>query len=301
LTTRIAQDHPKNPVLLSDIQATYKWLDEHSEEARLSLLAAGTLKLFLNVNDPTVDEWIGQWETADNIMLNLHYDLGNVKAAKDFLLKYDKLLLTAGCGTMKILNRDGREPAPISSESDNQRLRAVRDEMRKPEELKVNQDGHEPAPNSSESDNQRLREVLNEMRKSGELIDAVLVPTFSSSDVSIGANDESDDEEVEYECNDGAGDSDVEPNNDVLEVNPSELGAHRVILAAAIPYLRDRATEWKKDSVVNEIYFYGSAFGAKLLLGTLPTPRPQDPRAETSYYLRLCLHRGLRFLIYFNN
>ena len=246
LTTRIAQDHPKNPVLLSDIQATYKWLDEHSEEARLSLLSAGDLKLFLNVNDPTTDEWTGQWETAKNIMLNLHYDFGSLKTAGDFLLKYDKLLLAAGCGTMKIFNRDS----------------------------------HEPAPSSSESDNQRLREVLNDMRKSGELIDTVLVPTFSSAEVSIWANNESDCgsdvEQAEYECNDGAGDNDVEPDSDVVEVNPSELGAHRVILAAAIPYLRDRATGWKKDSVVDEIYFYGSAFGAKLLLGTVPTPLPQD-------------------------
>ena len=271
MTTRIAQDHPKNAVLLSDIQATYKWLDEHSEEARLSLLSTGGLKLFLNVNDPTTDEWTGQWETAENIMLNLHYDIGNLKTARDFLLKYDKLLLAAGCGTMKIFNRDG----------------------------------HEPAPSSSESDNQRLKEVLNQMRKSGELIDTVLVPTFSSSEVFFGANDESDyesgAEEVEYECNDGAGDGGVEPDNNVVEVNPSELGAHRVILAAAIPYLRDRATGWKKDSFVDEIYFYGSAFGAKLLLGMLLTPRPQDTGAETLSFRRLCLHWGLRFLIYFNS
>ena len=66
----------------------------------------------------------------------------------------------------------------------------------------------------------------------------------------------------------------MEPDNDVVEVTPSELGAHRVILAAAIPYLRDRAKGWKVDGVVDEIHFYGSAFGAKLL-GMLPTPRPQ--------------------------
>ena len=245
LATRIGQNHPKNPVLLSDIQATYKWLDEHSEEARLLLLSAGDLKLFLNVNDPTTDEWAGQWETAENIMLNLHCDFGNLKTARDFLLKYDKLLLAAGCGTMKIFHRDGREPVL----------------------------------GSSEPDNQRLKEVLNEMRKSGELIDSVLVPTFSSSEIYIGVNDESDCEsgveEVEYECNDGAGDSGVEPDNGMVEVNSSELGAHRVILAAAIPHLRDRAKGWKMDSVLDEIHFYGSAFGAKLLLGMLPPPRPQ--------------------------
>jgi hypothetical protein len=244
LTTRIAQDHPKNRVLLSDIQATYKWLDENSEEAGLSLLSAGDLKLFLNVNDPTTDEWAGQWEPAGNIMLNLHYDYGNLKTARDFLLKYDKLLLAAGCGTMKIFNRDGREPAPSTSDTDNQ----------------------------------RLREVVNEMRKSGELIDTVLVPTFISSELSIGEDYEGQHEsiidEIDYKCEDGA-DSGVEPDNDAVVVNPLELRAHRVILAAAIPYLRDRAKGWKVDSVVDEIHFYGSAFSAKLLLGMLPTPRPQ--------------------------
>ena len=276
MTTRIAQDHPKNRVLLSDIQATYKWLDEHSEEARLWLLAAGDLKLFLNVNDPTTDEWAGKWETAENIMLNLHYDYGNLKTARDFLLKYDKLLLAAGCGAMKIFDRDGREPAPSSSsESDNQRLR----EVAGCGAMKIsNRDGREPAPSSSESDNQRLREVLNEMRKSGELIDTVLVPTFSSSEDAIGENYESNREsgvdETEYECNDGA-DSGVELDNDAVVVIPSELRAHRVVLAAAIPYLRDRAKGWKMESAVDEIHFYGSAFGAKLLLGMLPTPRPQ--------------------------
>ena len=101
-------------------------------------------------------------------MLNLHYDFGNLKIARDFNLKYDKLLLAAGCGTMKIFNRDGREPAPSSSQSDNQRLRGV----------------------------------LNEMRTSGEPIDTVLVPTFSSSEVSLETSDESDHEsgvdEVEH-------------------------------------------------------------------------------------------------------
>ena len=66
----------------------------------------------------------------------------------------------------------------------------------------------------------------------------------------------------------------MEPDNDVVEVTPSELGAHHVILAAAIPYLRDRAKGWMVDGVVDEIHFYGSAFGTKLL-GMLPTPRPQ--------------------------
>jgi len=45
-----------------------------------------------------------------------------------------------------------------------------------------------------------------------------------------------------------------------------ELRAHRLVLAAAIPYFRDLATGWKVDNTVEDIPFYGSAFGAKLLL-----------------------------------
>ena len=61
------------------------------------------------------------------------------------------------------------------------------------------------------------------------------------------------------------------PDNDVV-VNPLELRAHRLVLAAAIPYFRDRAKGWKIESVMDGVRFYGSAFRAKLLLGMLPTP-----------------------------
>jgi len=238
LTTRISQDHPKNPLLLSDIQATYKWLEEHADEAGAFLLSASHLKLFLNVNDPITDEWTGQWESAESIMLNLHYDYGKFRRAKDFLLKYNKLLLAAGSTTMKIFNRDGREPAP----------------------------------GSSESDHQRLREVLNEMRKLGELTDIFLVPTSRPSEGYLEENYETyhadglDDIQVEWQ--DGA-DSGVKPVEDVV-VNSPALQAHRLILAAVIPYFRDRV---KAENIVDEIQFYGSAFGAKLVLGMLPTPR----------------------------
>ena len=229
LTTQIAQDYPGNLTLLSDIQATYKWLDEHSEEARQPLLCACHFKLFLNVNDPTEDGWTGKWEAAQNIVLNLHYDCQQLKTAGDFLVKYDKLLLAAGCSTMKIFIRDGCEPPPTLSESDNH----------------------------------RLREVQNEMRKSGELTDMVFVPYSGPSEVAVD----------EYESGPAM---DVESDNDVLgdvAVNPLDLRAHRLVLAAAIPYFRDRANGWKVDNIVDGIRFYGSAFGAKLLLGTLPSPR----------------------------
>jgi len=238
LTTRIAQDHPKNPLLLSDIQATYKWLEEHSDEAGAFLLSASHLKLFLNVNDPIADEWTGQWETAENIMLNLHYDFGKFRKAKDFLLKYDKLLLAAGSTTVKISNRDGSQPGPSSSESDHQ----------------------------------RLKEVLNEMRKSGELTDIILVPTSRPSEGYLEENDEMHRadglDDIQFEWQDGA-DSGVKPVEDMVIDSPA-IQAHRLVLAAAIPYFRDRV---KLENIVDEIPFYGSAFGAKLLLGMLPTPR----------------------------
>ena len=223
LTTEIAQHYPGNLTLLSDIQATYKWLEEHSEQAREPLLRAGHLKLFLNVNDPTEDEWTGKWETAQNIVLNLHYDCKQLRTAREFLVKYDKLLLAAGSSTMKIFDREYREPPPTLSESDNQ----------------------------------RLREVQNEMRKSGELTDMVFVPSGAADEYESGST------------------IDIESDDDVLGdvvVDPSDLRAHRFVLAVAIPYFRDRAKGWKVENVVDGIRFYGSAFGAKLLLGALSTP-----------------------------
>ena len=242
MTTRIAQDHPGNLSLLSDIQATYKWLDDHSEEAKVPLSSARHLNLFLNVSDPTEDEWSGQWETAENIVLNLHYDHQSLKAARDFLLKYDKLLRAAGCSTMKIFDRDGREPAPSQSELCNQ----------------------------------RLREAANEMRRARVLTDMIFVPTSRHPEVSMRALDDeygggSGIGEGEYMSDDG-----VELDRNILEdveVDSLELRAHRLILAAAIPYFRDRANGWNVENSVEAIPFYGSAFGAKLLLGMLPILR----------------------------
>jgi len=249
LTTRIAQDHPGDRTLLSDIQATYKWLDDHSEEAKVPLSSARHLKLFLNLNDPTEDEWLGQWETAQNIVLNLHYDHKHLKSAREFLLKYEKLLRAAGCSTMKLFSPDG----------------------------------HEPAPTQSESDNQRSREVQNEMRKAGVLTDMIFVPTSRYSGVPMGADvgysGRDGIHEGGSECQDGA-DGGVESKSNILEdveVDSLELRAHRLVLATAIPYFRDLSTGWNVDNTVQGIPFYGSAFGAKLLLGTLPTPRVMGP------------------------
>lgn len=60
LTTKIAQTHPGNPTLLSDIKATYKWLDRHAEAAREHLLLVADEKLFLNVDDANLEWWEGQ-------------------------------------------------------------------------------------------------------------------------------------------------------------------------------------------------------------------------------------------------
>jgi hypothetical protein len=234
LTTRIAQDHPGDRTLLSDIQATYKWLDDHSEEAEVPLSSARHLKLFLNVNDPIEDEWTGQWEAAQNIVLNLHYDYEHLKTAREFLLKYDKLLRAAGCSSMQIFSRDG----------------------------------HEPARTQLESDNQRSREVQNEMRKAGVLTDMVFVPTSHPSEVYMGAGGDYGDGR-----DDGSEGIEEDPKfPEDVNVDSLELRAHRLVLAAAIPYFRDLATSWKVDNTIEGISFYGSAFGAKLLLGTSSTP-----------------------------
>jgi len=51
-------------------------------------------------------------------------------------------------------------------------------------------ENREPDPTLSESDNQRMRELQNEMRISGELTDMIFVPTSSPSEVAIGEEDD---------------------------------------------------------------------------------------------------------------
>ncbi len=241
--------------MLSDIKATYKWLNDHAEDAREDLLLLGKEKLFLNVDDPSEDWWVGQWVAAEELVLNIHCDYEDMKHVKKFLQDYANLLRIAGCSTM---SRFSRKPTAVATGARY---------LTKP----------------------GLMETLDEMRKSNKTTDMVLVPTADipedmldfetkvgqleeSSAQTSGVSGPSDSELLETEeeaTNDGImADSASEIPDDVF-TELLELGAHSVILAASIPHVRSWAEDWKHETSHGKdlLYFDGTHFGAKAVLG----------------------------------
>jgi hypothetical protein len=239
LATKVALRHSEDRTLLSDLKATYAWLNKNVEDAREALVYAVDIPLFLNVVDPLTSEWIGNWQSAANLVLNLTEDSGTFKAVRPFLHKYEELLLSAGCHKLNLLNRTQRQPSA--------------------EVLGVGVD---------------LAKQFNEMRREGRLTDLFFEPMIRTAD------DESSDSR--------------------------ELAAHKVFLAAALPYFRDKfelekrglledlmtsATEWNIPTNHHDVgftallkeflettppdklfrsqkfKFEGTCFAAKILLG----------------------------------
>lgn len=239
LTTEIAPNHPGNSTLLSDIKATYKWLNDHAGEAREHMVLLEGEKLFLNVDDPCEDWWVGKWVMAQELVLNLHYDYGNMKRVKAFLQDYNTLLRASGCSTMLLSSREREEPAVTSTQSD-------------------------------------IMSVFNEMRRGGEILDMVLIPTFNSPiDVLSSLDSAGVDMGPESDLGDSGSEEEAAGENlaDVIEnVDPS-LRAHRVILAATIPFIRDWAEGWKHNKLddLALVEFNGTSFGAKCILGKWPS------------------------------
>jgi hypothetical protein len=170
LATKIALRHPGDRTLLSDLKATYAWLNKNTEDARKALGHAVDLPLFLNVVDPLTSEWSGNWEPASKLVLNLTEDCGDLKAAKPFLRDYEQLLLSAGCHKLNSL-------IPINL----QRSTGVSAD---------------------------LAQQFSELRREGRLTDLFFEPNIPTAD------DETLDDKV--------------------------LAAHKVFLAATLPYFRDK-------------------------------------------------------------
>ena len=105
LATKVALRHSEDRTLLSDLKATYSWLNKNVEDAREALLYAIDIPLFLNVADPLTSEWVGNWEPASNLVLNLPEDIGTWKSVRPFLRGYEELLLSAGCNQLNSLKR----------------------------------------------------------------------------------------------------------------------------------------------------------------------------------------------------
>jgi hypothetical protein len=111
LATKVALRHSEDRTLLSDLKATYTWLNKNVEDAREALVCAVDIPLFLNDVDPLTSEWIGNWQPASKLVLNLPEDYGAWKAVRPFLHEYEELLLSAGCHRLNSVKRDKRQPS----------------------------------------------------------------------------------------------------------------------------------------------------------------------------------------------
>ncbi len=204
-------------------------------------------KLFLNVDDPNEDGWVGQWSAAGDMVLHLDYDIPNVKRVRRFLQDFSNLLRVAGCDTMFLLSRNLTTAAT----------------------------------NACHTRNSDMLKVFDEMRKGGEITDMTLVPKADAPEELLdleegggGGGVRNSDNVTISQSLPGSPTSEIgEQLHKGAATQPSEnapeLSAHRVVLGAAIPYIRDWAKDWKhatSDGVVL-MEFNGTVFGAKAVLG----------------------------------
>jgi hypothetical protein len=72
--------------LLSDLKATYKWLNDNEDEILVDIKNENQKSLFLNVDDPVADAWV--WHSASTLVKDLQ-DVGDMHGVKTFLRNYD--------------------------------------------------------------------------------------------------------------------------------------------------------------------------------------------------------------------
>jgi len=213
------------------------------------MLLLGREKLFLNVDNPTEDQWVDQWATADELVLNVPYDYGDVKRVKEFLQDYSDLLRVAGCSTMSFWEHD-------AATTEARHLMML-----------------------------GLMEIFDEMRKSAKTTDVLLVPTnYAPEEILdlgtcsaetagvLGSHAELLESEEEAHGAIIAGTSDDIPDD--VFTNLLELRAHKVVLAASSPHVRSWAEDWKHDMShgMDLLSFDGTYFCAKAVLGKYRNP-----------------------------
>ncbi|KAK2459819.1 hypothetical protein APHAL10511_008140 [Amanita phalloides] len=89
----IGKKYGRRPALLSDLKATYKWLNEHVDDISVEIRNENSSAIFLNVNDPDSDNW--KWHSANNIIDGIQ-DIEDLHDVKSFLRSYSDLLRAAG-------------------------------------------------------------------------------------------------------------------------------------------------------------------------------------------------------------
>jgi sacsin len=97
LVTQVARDYPNHPGVLSDIVATYQYLNERAEDAKAQLAQLRDEPLFLNVDRPEEDGvmWQSHWNSASTISFDVR-DVRGFKFARIFLQRFRLLLVAAG-------------------------------------------------------------------------------------------------------------------------------------------------------------------------------------------------------------
>ncbi|KAJ7058193.1 hypothetical protein C8F01DRAFT_1149905 [Mycena amicta] len=93
LALQIAKDFTSDIFVLADLEATYKWLDDHQDEVEEIIIEYHNEPLFLNVEDPKADPW--RWHSADEMFFNI-LDGGDLVSVKKFMLSFRDLLSVAG-------------------------------------------------------------------------------------------------------------------------------------------------------------------------------------------------------------
>ncbi|KAM6499293.1 hypothetical protein JOM56_004801 [Amanita muscaria] len=89
----IAQDHGRHSGLLSDLKATYRWLNDHADDIADLFLPRSNDKLFLNVDNPEFDKWV--WDSPSYLVIGLQ-DVGEIREVKGYLRNHSELLRAAG-------------------------------------------------------------------------------------------------------------------------------------------------------------------------------------------------------------
>ena len=111
--------------LLSDLKATYKWLNENVDEILADIKNENRRSIFLNVDNPESDPWTDQWHAASNLVKDLQ-DVGDMHDVKGFLRNYDNLLKAAGVRTIQKVKAE-----PVAAQDRTSFHRSRFREMRK--------------------------------------------------------------------------------------------------------------------------------------------------------------------------
>ena len=127
MALQIAPKHRQDENLLNDLLASYKFLAEHKEASQVTQLLRRRRNeaLFLNVDDPSEDQW--RFCPAAQLMFNVPDD-GDYQEARAFLLSFRSLLVAAGAFEFRLVDEPDLVLSPAEEELSG--LRAAFDGMR---------------------------------------------------------------------------------------------------------------------------------------------------------------------------